>query len=332
MTRARTSDGGGAPRPTDGSVADRMYVRKQASLRQRVVWRLEGAAFDGLVWALRLLSVDAASAFGGWLLRTLGPLTPTHKVAERNTRIAFPNMPEDERRALLIRQWENTGRTFVELQMMDRLTPASGRLEIVGRERLETIRESGKPVVFISGHFANFELMPAVILDAGVPCQITYRPTNNPHVDASMRKSRARYGVKLFAPKGEATRELLEALRRGESVALMNDQKFNQGILVPFFGEPAATAPGPTRMALQNATVLQPLSAERLEGARFRITVHEPIIVERTGAKTEDVRRGVEQVNAFVEARVREKPDDWFWVHKRWPNESYARFRAGSPS
>jgi KDO2-lipid IV(A) lauroyltransferase len=311
-------------RPTDGSVADRMYVRKRASLGQRLLWRLEGFAFDALVGALRLMSVDTASAFGGWLVRTLGPLTPTHRVAESNTRIAFPDMPEPQRRALLARQWENTGRTFVELQMMDRLTPASGRLEIVGRERLDAIRESGKPVVFISGHFANFELMPAVILDAGIPCQITYRPTNNPYVDASMRKSRARYGVKLFAPKGEATRELLEALRRGESVALMNDQKFNQGLLVPFFGVPAATAPGPTRMALQNDTVLQPLSAQRLVGARFRITVHEPIVLERTGKKARDVEAGVEKVNAFVEARVREKPDDWFWVHKRWPNEIYA--------
>lgn len=311
------------------SVAEpRMWARRVGP-GQRLVWRLEGWAFDALVWTLRLLSVDAASAFGGWLLRTLGPLTGTHRVAERNLRIAFPDMDEAGRRRLLRAQWDNTGRTFVELQMMDRLTPASGRLEIVGVERLAAIRDGDGPVVFVSGHFANFELMPAVILDAGIPCQITYRPTNNPHVDASMKKSRARYGVKLFAPKGESARELMEALKRGESVALMNDQKFNQGLLAPFFGVPAATAPGPTRLALQYDTVLQPLSAERLEGARFRVTVHEPIRLARTGDKARDIAAGVEAVNAFVEARVRERPEDWFWVHKRWPNEAYAALPQG---
>ena len=180
--------------------------------------------------------------------------------------------------------------------------------------------------MFVSGHLANWEVMAAVIVEAGVVCQVTYRAANNPYVDRRIRQGRARYGVRLFAPKGgEGARELLEALDRGESVALMNDQKFNGGPAVPFFGVPAHTATGPTRLALRAGTDLQPMSVQRLGGARFRVVVHEPIPLEHTGDRAADLEAGVAKVNAFVEARVRERPAEWFWVHKRWPKEAYAR-------
>lgn len=292
---------------------------------QEFVWRLEALAYDIVVGVVRLLPLEAASGLGGWIGRTLGPLTGAHKTASANLRIAFPEMPEAEHRRLLAAQWDNTTRTFFELLMMDRLTPASGRLEVVGRERLEAIAAAGEPVIFVSGHFANWELMPAAIIAAGITCQITYRPTNNPYVDARIKKSRARYGVELFAPKGDGTRELVAALGRGECVALMNDQKYNPGPAVPFFGEPAHTAPGATRLALRFGAKVVPMSAQRLPGVRFRLVVHEPIPILDTGDKTGDVERGVAAISAFIEARIRAHPDDWFWVHKRWPNEIYSR-------
>ena len=294
-------------------------------LGQTLAWRLEAAGFALLIAGLRALGVERASAFGGWLLRTLGPKTGTQRTVMRNLRIAFPEMSETERERLATDQWDQTGRTFAELTMMDRLTPASGRIEIVGAERLEAIRDSGRPVVFVSGHLANFELMPAVILAAGVPCQITYRATNNPYVDAMIRENRARYGVKLFAPKGgDGARELLAGMQRGESVALMNDQKFSEGPEVTFFGQPVNAAPGPSRLALRFGTVLQPMSVTRLPGVRFRLTVHEPITITPSGDKSADIARGVQAVTTFVEDRVREHPVDWFWVHRRWPDAVYA--------
>lgn len=294
-------------------------------LGQTLAWRLEAAGFALLIAGLRALGVERASAFGGWLLRTLGPKTGTQRTVMRNLRIAFPEMSETERERLATDQWDQTGRTFAELTMMDRLTPASGRIEIVGAERLDAIRDSGQPVVFVSGHLANFELMPAVILAAGVPCQITYRATNNPYVDAMIRENRARYGVKLFAPKGgDGARELLAGMQRGESVALMNDQKFSEGPEVTFFGQPVNAAPGPSRLALRFGTVLQPMSVTRLPGVRFRLTVHEPITITPTGDKSADIARGVQAVTTFVEDRVREHPVDWFWVHRRWPDAVYA--------
>ena len=235
-----------------------------AKLGQELVWRLEAAAFQGLFGFLRLLGVERASGFGGKLLRTLGPLTGTHKTVTRNLRIAFPDMDAAERDSLAVEQWEQTGRTFAELAVMDRLTPESGRIDIVGLERLHAVRDSGKPVVLISGHLANFEVMAAVIMSAGVPCQVTYRAANNPYVDALIRQSRERYGIKLFAPKGDGTRELMAGMKRGESIALLVDQKYSQGPEVEFFGQPVNASPGAARMALKFGTVMQPLSVVRL--------------------------------------------------------------------
>jgi len=288
-------------------------------------WRLEAGAFAGMTAFLRLLGVEGASNLGGWLLKTLGPRTGTHRTVTRNLRIAFPDMPAAEREALALEAWERVGRTFAETPLLDRVTVESGRLEVVGMERLHAIRDSGKPVVFVSGHLANFETMAAVILASGVPCQITYRAANNPYVDEQIRAARARYGVKLFAPKGgDGARELLAGMQRGESVALMNDQKFSEGPEVEFFDQPVNAAPGPSRLALRFGTVIVPMSVVRLPGVRFRVTAHEPIELARTGDRTADIAAGVQAITSFVEDRVREHPADWFWVHKRWPDKVYA--------
>jgi KDO2-lipid IV(A) lauroyltransferase len=296
----------------------------KVSLGQNLVWRLEAAGFAGFIGLMRLLGVERASHVGGWLLRRLGPKVGTHKTVTRNLRIAFPDLPKAERDALALEAWERIGRSFAETAVMDQLTPSSGRLEIVGMERLEAIRDGGRPVVFVSGHLSNFEVMAAVLVASGVPVQVTYRAANNPYVDKQIREARARYGVKLFAPKGgDGARELLHGLERGESVALLNDQKFSEGPEVTFFGQPVNAAPGPSRMALRFGTVLQPISVVRLPGVRFRVTAHEPIPVPSTGDRQGDIARGVQAVTTFVEDRVREVPADWFWVHKRWPQAVY---------
>jgi KDO2-lipid IV(A) lauroyltransferase len=216
------------------------------------------------------------------------------------------------------------GRLFAEFPLTDRLTPASGRVVIVGGERLRAVAASGRPAVLISGHFSNWEIMAGVIVHLGVRCQVTYRAANNPHIDRRIIEARRRYGVQLLAPKGgDGSREILEAMKRGESVAILNDQKFNGGVEAPFFGHPVRTAPAATRLAIRFDTDLIPMSVQRTRGARFRVVVHEPIAVPRTGDKAADIVAGVRALNAFVEARVRERPAEWFWVHKRWPAEAY---------
>ena len=235
-------------------------------------------------------------------------------------------MPEAQRRAILRAQWENFGRYIFEFPIADRLTPASGRVEIVGAERLQAIARSGKPAVFISGHFSNIEIMAAVILASGVECDVTYRAANNPLVDDRIKSSRFKYGIRLFAPKGaEGARDLLEALQAGRSIAILNDQKYDGGVAGWFFGHQVMTNPAAARLALRFGAPIQPLSIQRIRGARFRVIAHEPIVVEGAAGKTGAVEAGVQAINAFIEARVRERPGEWWWMHRRWPAAVYAR-------
>lgn len=305
---------------------------KRTSFGQDLAWRLEAVGFDVFTFLFRLLPVDVASWLGGAVARRLGPLTRTHTLADQNLRLAFPEKDAVWRARILDAQWDCNGRTIAEFPMMDRLLPSTGRVEVVGGERLAEIAASGKPVVFVSGHFSNWEVMPAAIVNSGINCEITYRAANNPYVDRRIRDSRFRYGVRLFAPKGgDGAREMLEGLKQGRSVALMNDQKFNRGgVAAPFFGRTVMAAPGPTRMALRFGTVLQPMTVERTRGARFRVLVHDPIVLQRTGDRTADIAEGVRRITAFVEEQVRRRPEEWFWVHRRWPNEAYAELAASA--
>ena len=290
-----------------------------------LVWMLEAAAFDVVCSLTRLFPIDAVSDFGAWVFRTIGPLTGAHRVAEQNLRIVFPRAGDAEIKTLLRAQWTELGRSLAEFAIVDRIVSDSDRIEVCGEALLGAIAAGGGPVVFISGHFSNFELMAAAIVRAGVKCQVTYRAMNNPYVDARVRAVRFKYGVRMFAPKGlEGARELIRALERGESVALMNDQKFNGGVAAPLFGLMAHTAPGPSTFALRFGIPIVPMSVERLgAAARFRIIVHEPMRLEDTGDRPADIEAGVRRINAFIEDRVLARPAEWFWVHRRWPNEVY---------
>jgi KDO2-lipid IV(A) lauroyltransferase len=302
---------------------------KRRPLGQDLLWRAEALGFDLFIGVVRLLGVDAASAFGGWLGRTVGPLSGAHKVATRNLKLAFPDKDEAWRAAMLKAQWDGLGRTFAEFPLMDKILPSTGRVEVVNQERLFQIAAEKTPVVFVSGHLSNWEVMPAAIVDSGVVCEMTYRAANNPYVDERIKASRFRYGVRLFAPKGgDGARELLEGMKQGKSVALMNDQKFNNGVEGLFFGHPVRTAPGPSRLAIRFGTVLQPMSVQRTKGAHFRAVVHDPIHLPDTGDRSADIEAGVKLINAFMEDRIRERPEEWFWVHRRWPNEVYAELAA----
>ena len=254
-------------------------------------------------------------------------MTGVQKTVDQNLRIAFPDMSVAERKRISVAQWGNFGRYCFEMALMDRLTPSKGRVEVVGAERLAEIANGGGAAVYVSGHLANFEVMAAVLMDAGIKCQVTYRPTNNPYFDQRIIESRRKYGISMFAPKGEAAalRGLFAALERGESVALLNDQKFNEGVTDLFFGQPARTATGAMRLVLRSGARLQLGYIERLKGARFRATVCEPIYLENTGDRAADLAHGARLINAFLEERIRARPEDWwFWVHKRWADEVYA--------
>jgi KDO2-lipid IV(A) lauroyltransferase len=289
-----------------------------------MMWRVEALAYDVLTFFLRLFPFGAVSAFGGWLVRLIGPLTSKHKIAETGLRTAFPDASDTDIKALLRAQWQNTGRTFAEFPLTDRLDPfgKNSRVEIIGLE----IFKRYAPAVIVTGHFANWEVMATVLTQSGLPVRITYRKINNPHIDARVRKQREAYGTKFLVQKSthRGGRELLEALKAGESIALLNDQKFNTGLSVPFFGEPAMTAQGAVRLARKTGRPLLPVSVHR-KGSRFVVEFFEPLDIPRDGDREADVRTGVEQVSGFIEARIRAHPAQWFWIHRRWPKALYQK-------
>ena len=281
-------------------------------------------AYDLVSVLARALSVDAASALGGWVLGVLGPLTAKHRIVLRNLELAFPEKTPQERARIAAEFWEKAGRTFAEFPLMDRITPAAGRVQVVGLERLTGLIGRRTPAVLVSGHLSNWETMMAVIVHSGLDCRVSYRPANNPYMDARITESRRRYGVQLFAAKGgDGTRGLVSALGKGGAVALLNDQRDSTGIEAPFFGRPVWSAPGPARLALKYGRRLFPMSVARTRGARFIVTIHEPIALETTGDKAADLQAAVASINAFIESCIRERPAEWLWAHRRWPLALY---------
>jgi len=299
-----------------------------SNIGKTISWRLECFAYDTLCFLLTPFSFGAISGAGGWLLRKIGPLTSKHKIAETGLRLAFPDKSDDEIKQLLKEQWDNTGRTFAEFPVLHKLKVfgEDSRIKVNGLENLDTLKNRDLGVILFSGHFANWELMAAVFAQYDVPVRVTYRRINNPYLDKRVMEQREAYGIKFLVQKSthRGGRELFEALKQGENVAILNDQKFNPGVSVPFFGEPAMTANGAVRLAMKTGTPLVPMSITR-DKARFTVTVHPPMTVTKTGNREADVLKGVTRVTEFIEDRIRENPGQWFWVHRRWPNEVYQK-------
>lgn len=311
-------------RPPEAYVRPR-DIDNRAGRMQRLLWRLETIAWDMLYWApVKMMGPDRASDFGSWLMKRIGPLLSQQKTVERNLRLAFPDWTHDQIRTTSLAAWESLGRTAGELPHLPAIDPyTSGRVEIVGLEILDAIRSSGRGAVFISGHFANWEIMSAVITRRIPQTVMTYRALNNPHIDRRIASLRHEYGTSSNAPKGIGTRALMRALADGRPVALMNDQKFNEGISVPFFGHEAMTAPGPSRLALKYGVPIVPVSTLRTAPARFRVEFHTPFLPAGSGDEDGDLRRSVERINAFLEERIRACPEQWFWQHRRWPKQAW---------
>lgn len=290
--------------------------------------RLVGWAYDGYGAAFRALSAEKASALGGNVLRALGPNTPTHRVALTNLAIAFPDLSDRARADIAVEAWDNFGRLIGEFPHLNRMSvyEDDAPISVVGAEKLDAITRSDRGAVLISGHFANWEVMAMAIVRRGTPCRVTYRQANNYFIDQRIVSQRAAYGIRLQAAKGkQGGMGLLRALAKGEAVAVMNDQKYNEGVAAPLFGRDAMTADGPTRLARRFGCPLVPMSVKRLPRARFRVTVHDPISVDTSADDTAAVTATVKRINAFMEQRIFEAPSEWFWVHRRFEKPLYKR-------
>ena len=286
--------------------------------------RLQGIVIGGLFAGLRALPIDWASALGGAIIGAIGPLTKAQRVARTGLHLAFPDITPKEEARILRGMWDSLGRVAGEFPNLPRIARAPDRIVLEGAEQLAEIRESNTGAVFVSGHFSNWEIMPMVISREGLSCQMTYRPINNGFVDDIVASTRRAYGSTAQAAKGmEGGMHLMRALKRGECVAIMNDQKYNEGVEVPFFGSPVMAADGPARLAQRFGAPIVPMTVTRLKGARFRVNVHPFIRVPDLEDKEQAVAETVAAITRFVEDQVRALPEQWFWVHRRWPSELY---------
>lgn len=271
-------------------------------------------------WGLfSLLPIRVASALAGSVARTVGPRLRKSQVARQNLRLVFSEMDEDRIDDMVVAVWDNLGRTVGEFPHLQRI--AAERLEIVGGEHVAALGDDGLPGILIGAHFGGWELSGSLAERLGVPVHVVYRAANNPWIERLFRRAR---GVSAggFIPKGaQGARKAVAVLRAGGHLGMLVDQKMNDGIAVPFMGRDAMTAPAVAHLALKFRCPVVPGRIERLPGARFRAIIEPPIALPDTGDRHRDVRELMASINAVVERWVRERPDQWLWLHRRWPKQ-----------
>ncbi len=272
----------------------------------------------GFFW---LLPVDWASGLGGWLTRQIGSRLPISRRAMKHLAIAFPEMPERERRRIVAGMWDNLGRMIAEYPHLGTIAdPASGRTEVVGAERLEALRKAGQPFIVISAHMANFELMPIAAYKHGHNMTVVSRPVNNPIIQRLLLYFRQRpTGDWGKIPKGvDGARQAMKLLKQGLNLGVLVDQRVTQGVALPLFGRPARTNLGIAKLALEYGVEVFPAHLERLGGARFRLTVEDPVPRPQLDDKLEAAKAMMTEVNQVLERWIRQRPEDWLWLHRRW--------------
>jgi len=299
-----------------------MSAQPRVPLARRVARLAEATAARIAIAIFGALPLDRASALGGWLARRIGPRAGVSRIARRNLARAFPDLGAAEIDAIVCAMWDNLGRVAAEyphLGDFDVYGP-DGRVEVIGREHVDRLREDGIGGIFVAAHLGNWEIASMGATQNGVPLTHIYRSANNPHVERILRRLREPIGG-CHLPKGAAGAKLLiRALHQGEHLGMLVDQKFNDGIPVPFFGRDAMTAPATAELALRFGCPIVPARVERLEGARFRLTIHPPLALPDSGDRRADVTETMRRLNALFEDWIRERPEQWLWVHRRWPD------------
>lgn len=291
-------------------------------LFEAIRYGAESAVFFGVIGFFQILGIGLASALGGFMGRELFYRTPLTNRARANLRAAYPDMSKPEIEAIALEMWDNLGRVIAEYAHLDKFSIRGEfpRIALAGLEHAEAALASGKPILFVSGHFANWEVMAFAAAQYGLEGGEVYRPLNNPYVDRWMVRQRIRNGPKEQIAKGaHGTRRIFTLLRSGKAIFLLVDQKTNEGVAAPFFGRAAMTTPAPAALALKLDAILLPISNERLANARFRMTVHPPIAFAPTGDHDRDVLALTVRINETIERLVRYRPSQWLWIHRRWP-------------
>ena len=281
----------------------------------------EAATAYALFGLLGALPVRWASALGAALGGSIGPLLPVHRQGLDNLARALPELSPAEVRRCARRMWCHLGRVAAEYPHLHRFSvdAPGGRIELVGRAHLDEAKRSPTGGIFVSGHIGNWEVCVPPLEQSGISVTAVYRAANNPIVDRMIARFRSAV-MQHRVPKGhDGTRELMRTLGAGKHVALLVDQKHSTGISVPFFGRDAMTAPAVATFALRYDCPIWPVRVERLGGVAFRATIYPKLAVPEQGTREERIRATMIAINRVLEGWIRERPEQWLWLHRRWP-------------
>ncbi len=277
----------------------------------------------GAAALFRRLPRDASIGLAMRSARALGPLLPRSRIGRENLRLAFPEKSEAERAKILASMWKNFARALIEYMHVDKTfdydpeNPDGGKITVAGVENFERLSKGGPAIIF-TAHLSNWELLGVCAAKFGLDVASLFRPPTNRHLAKRLFKARSGRMGRLVASRPGVSLELAATLQAGGIIGLLVDQRFHGGVLVPFFGQPADTNPLLAKLARHYDCPVHGARAIRLANGRFHLEMTDAIDLPRDAKGDIDVAKATARVQAIVEGWVREYPDQWMWVHRRW--------------
>tara|TARA_B000000532_G_scaffold239513_1_gene229157 strand:- start:667 stop:1530 length:864 start_codon:yes stop_codon:yes gene_type:complete len=271
-----------------------------------------------LFFLFKLLGLKYSTRFSGNLMTILGPMFRSNKIIISNLTKAFPKLSLQEKKILSKKMWFNYGRILAEymyIKYFREKEKFSNLITIENQNILEKIKKESKPVIFISGHFNNFELMAMQIDKAGIDLTTIYRPLNNIFLNPLMERIRKKYICKKQIKKGIAgTKELLQNFKNGSSIALMIDQRVTEGVMCDFFGQKARTTTIPAQFVKKFNAKIVPVYIQRFDNNKFKLEFDSDIEF-----KSDETLEAITlKLNKILEEMILKNPDQWIWTHNRW--------------
>lgn len=286
-------------------------------------YRLEAAAAVLPLGLFKLLGLERASAFSGWLLRSIGPRVGVSRRARKNIERTMPELSGAEVDQIIFDMWDNIGRTISEFAHLDKFKEPEhqSRITVKGLDRIEALKDQG--AMLVSGHFANWELMPLSVHLNGFEGGEIYRHANNPTINTWIIQLRRRAIHPVQIPKGpKGARDVIRIVRKKGFICMLVDQKMNDGIEAKFFGLKAMSPATPGSMATRYGIPIMPVTIRRTEGVHFEQEFHEPIFADPNADTQAETLRLTQALNDFLEAEIRANPSQWLWMHNRWPADA----------
>ena len=270
-----------------------------------------------LLILFKILGFKIASNLSSKIFTYIGPFFRSENLIKENIIKACPNIDDKDSKKIINDMWGNYGRILSEYVFMKnfRNSKLSDNIKIKGQEILDKIKNENKPVIFISGHFNNFELMAMHIEKSGLEVAAIYRPLNNKFLNFFMERIRKKFICKNQIKKGiSGTKKILNHFKNGTSVALMIDQRLSQGIKTKFFDQEALTTTIPAQFVKKFNCNIVPIYIERIDKFNFTLKVYEPM----TYSKDETIHNITSDLNKVLEKMVLKNPEQWIWSHDRW--------------